>query len=239
MSNRGRLFLLLFLGPPVLLSVAILLMVISLPAPVPERLGSGRNLLAAVTTGVLALAWLVLLAWTAIRAFRSAGRAFEGIFVDMGLISRPHLLFGRRYTGQLKGWQIEAEFVPARTNWPSLLSITVPGSIGAEMVLAPKAPVGALNLRPVPADPADLGGCGAFAPDPGDARTLLDTVSATVFSRLLSRQKEDGLRELHVRPNGLSLRSHPTGQVTSERIRQWVEDLLNVAEAWSSPSRSA
>jgi hypothetical protein len=238
MSPRTRVFLLLFLGPPVLLAVAILLLAVPLPHPFPARLSRGRNTIAAVATGLLGAAWLVRLAWSVVSAFRRAGRAFEPELVSLGLDPQPWMGFGRRYRGRVRGHALDVEFMPARTLRPCLLGISVAAPTGVEMFIGTQSPpVGGIGRQRVQTDGEAFGDLQVFAAESPRAQRLLDEPSLDIIGRLLARQREDGLRELHVWPDRLYLRSHPSPQVAGKRVREWLEHLLALADGWSAPRK--
>ncbi len=232
-------FLLLFLGPPMLLALAIFLLVVPLPPPFPERLGKTRNLIAAIGAGIFGLLWLVALGVSVVAAFRKAGRAFESAMVALGLTAQSHMGVGRRYRGVIGGHAVDAEFVPARMlQWP-LLGITVTANVGAEMFVGAQAPpLGGVGRQRVQIEGDALGELQVFAGDGDAARRLLCSVNPQIFADLLGEQRQEGLRELHVRPDRIYLRCHPTGQVSDERVSQWVGHLLALADAWAAPAIS-
>ena len=94
-----RVVLLILVPAILLLAVALLSLWLPLPGPFPAPLSRGRNLMAAVVTGVLGVGYVVGLAVYVISSVRQAGRALDPALTARGLASSSYLGAGRRYHG--------------------------------------------------------------------------------------------------------------------------------------------
>jgi len=91
---------LLILVPPILLfGFALILMWLPLPQPFPSPLSQGRNVVAAMTTGILGIGYTVALMAYVLSSIRQAGQAWDAVFTRRGLASQSYLGFGRQYHG--------------------------------------------------------------------------------------------------------------------------------------------
>ena len=103
-----RLLLMILLPGLLLLGVALVLIWLPLPAPFPAALSGGRNLLAAVISGGLGLAYLVGLAFFVASSVRRAGHALEALMLARGLKADSHL-----------GWDASIGALPEDGRWRS------------------------------------------------------------------------------------------------------------------------
>ena len=229
--------LLLILVPVVLLfACALGMMWVPLPRFFPLPLSQGRNLMAAITTGVLGIGYVTALTGYVISMFLQAGRVLDGVCASLGLTPQSYLIFGRRYHGSIRGRQVDTDFLPPRGFSPGIINIYVRADLGARIAIGQRKPL--LDCRGCPRlslDEPGLGDLQILAQEEMKARRLLaDPMVRAALGRLMAGQESPGLggtfRELYVQPDTIWFRSHPR-QVTEARFRQCLDDLLSLAEA--------
>ena len=225
--------LLLLLIPPILLFLcALITMWLPLPEPFPPALSGGRNLISAVVTGILGIGYLLGLAVYVVFAFLRAGRVLDPLLASMGMASKNYLLFGRQYHGALEGREAEVSFMPSRALWPTQLNIYVKADIGTRVAMGRQRPL--LDCRDcarMDISAAEIPGLQVYAQEEGNAsRLLTDAASREAMLRLLDDQDDYGFREVYLQPERVWLRAHPR-EMTAARFRQWLDDVLVLAEA--------
>jgi hypothetical protein len=223
----------LILIPPILLFIlALALILMPLPHPFPEAKSPERTRVAAITTGILGMLYLVGLTVYAVSWFLQVSQTLDPALEPLGLTAEGAMGFGRRYHGELDGRQVEIAYQPPQTIRAALLNITVDAEIGTRAAMAPKRPL--LDCADCPAVDAgtpDLSQFLVVAEDPAWMKHLLaEPANAAALSRLLVDQETPGTRELYFQPECIWLRAHPR-QLTEDRLRQWLDDLLILAEA--------
>jgi hypothetical protein len=203
-----------------------------LPHPFPEAKSLERNRVAAITTGILGVAYLVALTVYAVSWFLQAGQALDATLVPLGLTSTSYMGFGRQYHGEIADRQVDVTYQPARMLKPALLNATIGANVGTRAALVPGKPL--LDCHDCPAvdiNAPELGQLHIVAQDEAWMRRLLDDpANLATTRRLLDDQKTLGLRELYLQPDRVWLRAH-TNQITENKFRHWLDDLLSLAEA--------
>jgi hypothetical protein len=227
-----RLLLLLLIAPILLLACALISMWLPLPRPFPPALSSGRNLMAAIVTGVLGVGYLVGLTAYAILAFLRAGRVLEPVLVSEGMGSESYLMFGRRYQGELEGREVKVNYLPAQGIQPAQLNVYVEADIGTSAAIGWQRPL--LDCRDcvqLEVAPAELWGLHVYAEEAkGVERLLEEAASREAVMRLLKDQKELGFRELYLQPGKVWLRARPHN-IEVGLFQQWLENVLVLAES--------
>lgn len=226
--------LLLILVPPVLLfGFALVMIWLPLPQPFPSSMSKGRNLMAAVTTGILGTGYLIGLAAYLISSFRQAGRVLDPVFTPRGLTSQSYLGLGRQYQGLIQGRQVDVHFTPSQGLQPALLNIYVAADLDTRVAIGEQKPLlDCTDCQRVEVNELDLSHLQVFAEETTWARGLLtEPTNRTTLSHLLDSQEEHGFREVYIQPGRIWLRAHPSSRVTEDRIRNWFDDLLTLAEA--------
>jgi hypothetical protein len=227
-----RIVLLILLPPLILFTLALAMILAPLPHPFPEAKSPERSRVAAITTGILGAVYLVGLAVYVVSWFLQAGQALDPVLVPLGLTSEGYVGFGRQYHGEIEGRQVDVTYQPAQMLRPALLDVYVSASVGTKAALGSGKPL--LDCHDCPAidsKPPELGRLYVVAQDEAWMRRLLaDPTNVAAASRLLGDQDTLGLRELYFQPTRLWLRAHPR-QATEIQLRQWLDDLLTLAEA--------
>ena len=225
---------LIILVPAILLfGVALLLLWLPLPGPLPAPLSRGRNLMAAVTTGVLGLGYVLGLAVYVISSVRQAGQTLDAALTARGLASSSYLGVGRRYHGLIGGRQVTVYFMPAQGIQRALVDVHVSADLGARAALGEGRPL--LDCRDcarVTVEGADWGRFDVYGEDETWVRRLLaDPARGALLLGLLGDRQRDGLRELYLQPDQVWLRARPTTPVTGEHVQRWLDDVLALAQA--------
>jgi hypothetical protein len=226
-----RITLLILVPPIILFILALAMILVPLPRPFPEAKSSTRNLVAAITTGILGITYLVGLTVYAISLFLQGGR-LDPAFNSLGLVTESYMGFGRRYYGELDGRQVEITYQPPQTIRDPLLNIAVSADIGTRAAIAPKRPLlDCADCPTVNVGTPEFGQRLVVAEDEAWIQRLLaEPASAAALSRLLSNQETLGTRELYFQPERIWLRAHPQ-QLTQPQLHQWLDDLLALAGA--------
>lgn len=222
----------LILVPPIILFILALAMIlVPLPRPFPEARSSERNLVAAITTGVLGMIYLVGLTVYAISLFLQGGH-LDPALTPLGLVTESYMGFGRRYYGELDGRRVEITYQPPQTIRPALLNIYVDADIGTRAAIATKRPL--LDCADCPAVNIGASGLDQFLVVAKDAawmqHLLAEPANAAILDRLLGDQETSGTREIYFQSERVWMRAHPQ-QLAEAQLRQWLEDLLALAEA--------
>jgi hypothetical protein len=222
------LFLVLVL-PVLLLACALLMMGMPLPRPFPPAMSRGRNLLAAVATGMMGLGYLAGLAVYAVAHFVRAGRVLDPVLVAAGLEPQGYLLVGRQYRGVIEGREVNVTFIPAQVIQSAQLTVTVSADLATRIAIARERPV--LECRgcaPLEITDPSWEGLQIVAQDEAAARRLLsDPTGRAVVRRLFGGW---GLRELYLQPERVGLRARPRA-LTAAQFDQVFEDMLALAAA--------
>jgi hypothetical protein len=228
-----QLLLLIFVPPILLFGFALIVMRLPLPRPFPPPQSNGRNLMAAVTTGILGVGYMIGLAVYVISLFLQAGRDLDAVFAPYGLTSRGYLVFGRQYHGEVESRQVDVDFVPAQGQRPALLNVYVSAAAGTRVAIGGQKPLlDCANCQRVTVDEPTLDYLHILAQDAAWVHALLaDPANVAALGRLLEEQETLGLRELYVQPHRIWLRAHPSPQATEPHIQQWLNDLLALAQA--------
>ena len=224
-----RILLWLFLLPVLLLLCALTTMMLPLPQPFPPALSRGRNLVAAIATGLLGASYFVSLAAYVTWSFVRAGRALEPVLAPMGLTARGYMLFGRQYRGVVAGRRVRIHFVPARAVWPPQLNIYVAADIGTRLAVGRQRPL--LDCRACHRLETELAELQVYAQDEDEARRLLgDAVFREALTRLLDYRTGHSLWEVYLQPRQVWLHAHPR-EMGEEQFRQRMDALFALVKA--------
>ncbi len=218
--------LLLILLPPILLFLWA-----PLPHPFPPALSAGRDQMSAIVTGILGIGYLIGLAVYVTSSFRRAGRVLDPVLTSTGLASESYLVFGGQYRGVIEGRQVEVCLVPSQGIRPALLNIHVSAKLGARMAIGQRRPL--LDCRDcarLEVAELGLGPLQVYAQEEERSRRLLTSpASREALTRVMEAQEEHGFREIYFQPGRVWLPAHPH-RMTEELFRQWLEDVLALAE---------
>ena len=227
-----RLILLILIPPILLFILALALILVPLPHPLPEARSPERSRVAAVTTGALGMLYLIGLAIYAVTWFLQIGQALDPALEPLGFTAEGYMGLGRQYHGALDGRRVEITYQPPQTIRRALLNITVDADIGTRAAVVPKRPL--LDCADCPEVDVGMPELGQFLVVAEDSawmqHLLAKPANAAVMERLLSDQKALGAREIYFQPERIWLRAHPQ-QLTEDRLHQWLDDLLALAEA--------
>ena len=229
--------LLVILIPIVILFACVVgMMWIPLPGFLPPPLSQGRNLLAAITTGVLGMGYIVALTVYLVSAFLGAGRALERVCTSLGLVSHSYALVGRQYHGTVRGRQVSIDFMPARGFAPGVLNVYVQTNLPARIAIGHQSPL--LDCANCPAlvltDP-ELGQLIVRTEQEAAARSLFEYPGVQAAVKRLMVRPETGdlkpsLRELYLQPERVWFRAHPK-RMGEDQLRAILDDLLDLVEA--------
>lgn len=223
-----RIVLLIVVPVVLLFGVALAIMWLPLPRPLPPALGRTRTVIAAVTTGVLGVGYLIGIVICLFALLRQAGQALDPALLGLGLTLQADVVVGRLYRGQVEGRSVEVAFVPGRALDRALLNVYVAADVGTRAAIGAQRPL--LDCRACPAvDGTALSGLQVFAENEGWARSWLSSPgSAAAVNRLLDGGSGGGTRELYLQPDRLWLRARPA-VVSAEQTSAWLDELLALA----------
>ncbi len=221
----------IILVPPVLWFAFILAMLlIPLPAPLPQAMSSDRNKIGAGLTLVAGLGYLILVVGYMVWQLGAAGRALDPELAPLGLTGKPYLVLGRAYAGQVAGRAMTVEYVPAVALQRAMLNAYAPATGRGRLSAGWTAPL------------AGCAGCQSVRLEAGDLRRLVilsdDPAWAAAF---LSRQPVAGLimgvlddpdglgnRFVHLEAGRIWLQARPT-QAGLARLPDWLRALAALA----------
>lgn len=228
-----RIILLILFSIVLLFGLALLLMWLPLPQPFPSPLSGGRNLLAAVITGIVGLAYLAGLVVYLVSAVRQAGQVLDPAFAAKGLTARSYLGVGRQYEGTLRGRRVRVEFMPPRVLERSLLNIYVSADLGSRAAIGAQKPL--FDCRDCPRvdfEASALRPLQVYAEDEAWVRRLLsEPANGALVSRLIRARKGEGLWQIYLQPERIWLRARPSARVTGDAILEALDDLGALAGA--------
>jgi hypothetical protein len=202
--------------------------------------------MAAVMTGILGIGYLAVLAAYVIAAVLRAGCILDPVLMSAGLVSGSYRVFGRQYTGVIQGREVEVRFLPPQGINPALLNVHVAANLGTRVAIGHTRPL--LNCRDcaqLSVGELELGRLQVYAENQECARGLLvDPAGGSALRRLMEAtatrsgfplngvdgREGLGFREVYLQPEGVWLRARPR-QMTEPQLRQWLDDLLALAEA--------
>jgi hypothetical protein len=227
-----RILLLILVPVVLLLACALIVLWVPLPGPFPPPFSDGRNLLAAIVTGVLGIGTLVGLAVTVVSSFLRAGRGLDPTLAAAGLVSERYLAFGRRYRGAVDGRDVEVTALPGYGVRSPQVDLRVAAPLGFRMAVGRQRPL--LDCRDCPLLNLELpewAGLQIYAGDAQRARRLLeDPASAAALQCLMDGGKVSGLIEVYVQPARIWLRVRLQA-MTGEWVQRWLDNLLALARA--------
>ena len=224
-----KIVLLLLVLFVLLLGCALGVMWVPLPRPFPPAGSSERILIAAVTTGLLGVVYLIALVVYLISSLSNTSRSLDPLFTSLGLASQGYMASGRQYHGALEGRPVDLYWTPAHSLRHALLDAYVDADLDVRVAVAAKRPL--LDCADCPAVDVTAPGLGhlrVYTRDEAWARRLYaDPASVALLGRLVG---EAGARELYLQPGRVWLRLRPQ-RVTEAQLRQRLDDLLAFAEA--------
>lgn len=235
-----RLIALLVLSVLLLLGIALVLIWAPLPRPFPPALSSARNLMAAVTVGVLGLGVLAGVAALAVGQASGAGRRLGQSLAAIGLVRVRSLPLSRAYVGTLQGRSVRAGWVPGYGVRPGQFLATVEADVGLTAAVGNARP-----LRPTSgAVRIDLPARHDWTPvvwveaDQASRLTglLRDPPVAQALTALLSPAVPGGTRDLEIAHDHITFRARPDGVTLGRCAASWVETLVDLAGYLARPA---
>ncbi len=232
-----RLILLLVLPVLVLFGLALVLMWAPLPRSFPPALSSARNLMAAITVGVLGMVYLAGVAVVVVRQILRAGCSLDEVLAAHGLAPASGLL-GRDYEGSLQGRRVRVSWVPGYGVRPGQLLVKIDADVGLVAAIADHRPlrpsVDAVQVEMVLADnwaPAVL-----VEADHAARLTdlLADPAVASALFQLLATSEPGGVREISLGSDGIHFRARSSTGVAGQQIERWLAALSIFAERMES-----
>jgi len=226
-----RIIALIFIPIVLLFCCALIMLWAPLPGPFPEPLSKGRNLTAAILTGLLGMGYIVGLTVYVVTSALRTGHVLDGWAAAHDLTAQNYMIFGRRYRGALDGRAVTIEFVPARVPGPPLLDVYLETNAPARAAIGRQQPL--LDCRQCPRVPVDdpsLAGVGIWSDDETFARRLLADASGKDALIDIMAQGGAGFRELYIQPERLWLRAHPR-QLNDEIFQLWFDALTTLSQS--------
>lgn len=226
-------FILLMLAPPILiLLIALLMLYIPLPAPFPPAGSHARNLPAAITTGILGLAWVAILIIFVINSFLSAGHVLDSAFSSLGFKGSNYLIIGRQYQGSKESRKITAQYLPGLTLQNPLFEIRVETNTNENMAIGREKPLlGCVDCRKVDTTSIQLENFQIYAQDITRAQeTLKEPKIANLIIRLMDESDGAGFREVYIQPGSIWLHSRSSVKFEEKNIQNYLDLLLDLAE---------
>jgi len=229
-QKNTYIIVLLMISPILFIGLALLLIFIPLPEPFPIAGSNARNLVTAIITGFLGLAWVVALSIYLIKVIFMAGRVFDTAFTSRGLSVSNYLGLGRQFQGRSDGRQVEAQYSPGRMLQNGLLNIRFEININQRMAIGVTKPLlecndcGKVDISPYP-----LGSIQVYAEDPDWAKNLLsDPSNVEMIKKLMDDTERLGRRELYLLKKQAWLHARPTPRFSSAQLQIWLGILFDL-----------
>jgi len=237
-----RTILLLVLPVLVLFGLALALMWAPLPRAFPPALSPARNLMAAITVGVLGMVTLAGVAVATVGQVLRASRSLDEVLAAHCLAPANGLLLGRVYEGRLQGRHVRASWVPGYGVRPGQLLVNVDADLGLSAAIADHRP-----LRPsVDAVQVEMVLADNWAPvvlvEAGHAARLTDLLAdpavASALFQLLATSEPGGVREISLGSDGIHFRARPRAGVAGQQIERWLAAISILAE-WTESTEAS
>ena len=197
-----RIVLAIPLLPLVLLGCALATIWIPLPRPFPAAASHARQLVAALLTGLVGMAYLIGLTRALIVRTQRGGWFLDAVLSGLGFTSTRYLALGRRYQGRVRGRQVAIDYMPGYRLKLAVLNIYVSGRPGFRAAIGQGRPL--LDCRDCPAiglDEPGLDQLQAFTHEPARMRGLFAApASRDALHRLLDEARTPGPRDLYLQP---------------------------------------
>jgi len=224
-----RVLKLLIIPPLFILALVVFMLWVPLPESLPGAFSRARNLPAAIVTGILGFAYVVVVIRQALRVVFAAGYILDATFASLGFSPQGFAVLGRSYAGTLNGRSVEVSFFPGQAARRPLLEISAYGSIGTRMSFGARTPL--LDCSNCPVIRHDLPGLQVRAEDEAALqRLLLDPKIRETLSSLAGGDDASGYRELYLQPKRLWFRAHPVG-LTEKEVLDWLGAAITLVDA--------
>ena len=226
-----RLFLLLLLLPVVLAAWIAIVLAVPLPATFPPAWSDGRNLFAAITTGLLGVGGVVSIAAFTLHQLARSGSSLDETFRAEGLAPAGRLLFARQFEGSLGGRKATASLHPRFALQPWRLIVSIEARPMVRMALGrPRPLTNTRELALLPQSDLKLDGCFVHSQDQSVAQRLLDTHAfASGLGPFLATGDSVGAWEIHLDTDRVWLRIRAY-HLEDSSVARWLEELGNLAE---------
>lgn len=227
-----RLLLLLLLLPVALVACVLILLAAPLPSPFPPAWSNDRNTLAAIGTGLFAVACGVGIAVFAVGELLRSASCLDAIFSSLGLVRVSGRWLARCYEGSLQGRRVTVSLLPAYAVQPWRLEVSIHTKTSLRMAIGKHRPL--LDGREYPRIMLDGQGW-ATCHIHGENRErvqqfLFDQTVKIAMGRFLAAESDTGSWEIYVQPDRVWLRLR-TYRLQEESVRQWFEGLTELAAA--------
>jgi len=209
------------------------IILVSMLMPLPPELEEYRPILWAFGfVAFLGLFTVAAVAWMLWSKRQRAGQ-FDEAFATLGLSGSNYMLVGRQYHGQVNGRQVDIYFYRG-----PILDIYLASPLRTRMGVGLSSALSsaASNLLKRPAlqtGHAELAQYVFYPIDERWGRELLDDPQArAAILRLLETPSSYEIRTLFFEPEALQIKANhiSPGRITAEAARQWINDLLLLAE---------
>lgn len=226
-----RLVLLLLLMPVVLAAWIAITLALPLPAAFPPAWSDGRNLFAAITTGLMGVGGVTGIAAFALHELARAGSCLDETFSAEGLAPAGRLLFARQFEGALKDRKATASLHPPFALQPWRLVVSVEARPMVRMALGwPRPLTNTRELHWHPQDDLELAGCIIHSQDRATAQRLLDSPAfASGLAPFLATGDSVGAWEIHLDRDRIWLRIRAY-RLEGNTVARWLKELGDLAE---------
>jgi hypothetical protein len=191
-----------------------------------------RDLMAAIVTGVLGLAYLVGVTVFVITAFLRTGRALDGDLIETGLSARRYFGVGRQFHGVLEDREVRVLFMPSYGITPALFDAFVSADLGTRIAMARVRPL--LDCRDcaqLQIEDSELDHLRVYAQDEALAQRLVaDLVCREAIIRLTDDEGMGATLAVYLQPERIWLRARPR-RIAEGQVQQMLDDLLLLARA--------
>ena len=232
-----RLLAILVIPPLLWFGFVLVMLLVPLPASLPHPLSAERNKIGAALTLLAGAGYLVLVLGYAAGQLTEGTGYVQSLLEPMGLTSKPHLILGRTFAGQVAGREMTAEYVPAVALQRAMLNAYI-GTGGSRRISAgwttPLA--GCAGCPPVRPAGGDLGRLVILSDDPdGAAAFLAREPVAGALMRLLEDPDGQGNRFVHLEAGRIWLQARPTAAGLA-RLPDWLHALTELADLAEAPA---
>jgi hypothetical protein len=221
-----RVLLLLLLLPILLVICALIALSLPLPPSMPPAWTSDRNAIAAVATGLTAMAYVVGVGLFAVRRILRASRLFDTLLDSAGLAPARQQGLWRCYQGRLQGKTATARLSPGFEFQPWRIDVAIDAELNFRIAIGSRRPL--LDCRGVPRlslSNDTLDACHVHADDAKTAKCLLQEQDVQdALTGLLAEWAHTNSWEIYLRPEGVWARIR-TYRPSHDMLERWLDRL--------------
>lgn len=227
-----RLLLLMLILPIVLAMWVVIVLAVPLPAAFPSAWSDGRNMLAAISAGLLGIGGMVGIAGFAVGQVLRAGSSLDAAFEALGLAPAGHRAFARHFEGVLGGRRATATLHPPFQLQPWRLTVSVDARPRVRLALGKHGPlVNSCKLPRIRLDDRELEACRVHAANQESGRQMVTSPAfRSGLKFFLETLVQPGTLEIHLESERIRLRLRAY-RMQEEQVRQWLEGLAQLTAA--------